>query len=192
MAKTNQAMLSYTPTVLNTATEGLDGGSTWGFGSRSDDYVLASRRNNTYSYCGLAGGAESWAWTGNRFLMGGSSSYPAYVDFAGWAKAEMVTAMGSTSSSADFTVRGRVYDVTSSTWIGDVTIYNVSATNGQTKTPGGNYANSCLVSFQGGHTYVVLVETEVGVSHYGVGSTLSHSNTTPFHTYWNTITLRWQ
>lgn len=171
------------------ASEGKNGSSWWGLAGSTTSYDLSERRNNVSATTWGLGSAAGWAWTGRRFTVSGTGSRLCYIDFIGWAGTNL---LGGFSGSASWQVVGKVFDASTGTFIGEVTILDGTSTNNQAITDGGNYSHSSLVSLQAGHTYVVYIVTYGDVSQFGQYFSHMQSGTNSLHTRWDRIRLRWQ
>ncbi|MBN1368350.1 MAG: hypothetical protein JW967_10545 [Dehalococcoidales bacterium] len=175
--------------TFTAAGEGAYWSSHWGLATASAVAVLQYNQNKVYSYAWAIGGGSGGAWNGRRFQITGSGSRNAYVDFYGTAYESSTPGL---SGNTNWQIKAIIYDVTTSTIIGQTTIYNASHSNSLLSyTDGGSIGNSILVSFQAGHEYVVKVETTGDCSEYGSFVCVMDSNNGNYTTKWSSIRLRW-
>ncbi|RLG99597.1 hypothetical protein DRO38_07565, partial [Candidatus Bathyarchaeota archaeon] len=161
---------------------------------------IRTNRNNVFvTVTGKSSGSSiSLAWTGTQFEVLGPelSEGRCYVDFSGWGKTEFAVRLG---HQAEYTVLGRVYDVTEGHLIGEVQLKNIYREGSFiTHIAGGNFQGQIdNVTLKAGHTYIAGVTTNLAVKGDYVildtGPQISRvaSNTNKCHTTWDEINIIW-
>ena len=182
------AALTLVPTTTNASTTGVDkifnkdivySTSNSNYGKYSGDSGKSSSlfsgssaswgknfaKAGSISYAGR-GNSDAWAYTGKKFTFTGKKSESAYIRYKGAYVVVAAPLLGSTS----YKIYASVYDCTSDSELGGITIAEGSNSSSLYANSTGKIAHSNQIILQPNHTYLCKIGIETDTSTWGTSA----------------------